>query len=48
MRVGKGSVPAFYSGSPEYAGTVNVVRMSETAGVTVTRVPLEIAREVRG
>jgi len=45
VRVGNGAVPAYYSGSPEYAGTVNVVRMSESAGVTVTRVPLDIARD---
>jgi DNA repair exonuclease SbcCD nuclease subunit len=45
VRVGNGSVPAHYSGSPEYAGTVNVVRLSEAAGVTVTRAPLDIARE---
>ena len=45
MRVGNGTVPAYYSGSPEYAGTVNVVRLSEAAGVTVTRAPLNIARE---
>jgi DNA repair exonuclease SbcCD nuclease subunit len=44
-RVGDGTVPAYYCGSPEYAGTVNVVRMSETYGVTVTRAPLDIARE---
>jgi DNA repair exonuclease SbcCD nuclease subunit len=44
-RVGDGAVPAYYSGSPEYAGTVNVVRLSETGGVTVTRTPLDIARE---
>jgi DNA repair exonuclease SbcCD nuclease subunit len=44
-RVGNGKVPAFYSGSPEYAGTVNVVRLSETSGVSVTRAPLDIARE---
>jgi DNA repair exonuclease SbcCD nuclease subunit len=44
-RVGNGRVPAYYSGSPEFAGTVNVVRLSEAAGVTVTRVPLAIARE---
>jgi DNA repair exonuclease SbcCD nuclease subunit len=44
-RVGNGVVPAFYSGSPEYAGTVNVVRLSESGGVTVTRAPLDIARE---
>ncbi len=46
VRVGNGVVPAFYSGSPEYAGTVNVVRLSETGGVTVTRAPLDIAREI--
>ena len=46
VRVGNGSVPAHYSGSPEYAGTVNVVRLSEANGVTVTRAPLKIAREV--
>jgi DNA repair exonuclease SbcCD nuclease subunit len=45
VRVGNGAVPAYYSGSPEYAGTVNVVRLSETAGVSVTRQPLDIARE---
>jgi DNA repair exonuclease SbcCD nuclease subunit len=45
VRVGNGSVPAHYSGSPEYAGTVNVVRLSEAAGVTVTHAPLDIARE---
>jgi DNA repair exonuclease SbcCD nuclease subunit len=44
-RVGNGAVPAYYSGSPEFAGTINVVRLSEAAGVTVTRVPLDIARE---
>jgi len=46
VRVGNGAVPAYYSGSPEYAGTVNVVRLSEAGGVTVTRAPLDIAREV--
>jgi DNA repair exonuclease SbcCD nuclease subunit len=36
MRVGNGAVPAFYSGSPELARTVNLVRL--TAGeVIVTR-----------
>lgn len=44
-RVGNGVVPAYYSGSPEFAGTVNVVRLSQSNGVTVTRVPLAIARE---
>jgi DNA repair exonuclease SbcCD nuclease subunit len=45
IRVGNGSVPAYYSGSPEYAGTMNVVTMSEEKGVTVTRAALDIARE---
>jgi DNA repair exonuclease SbcCD nuclease subunit len=48
VRVGNGVVPAYYSGSPEYAGTVNVVRLSDTGGVTVTRAPLDIAREISG
>jgi DNA repair exonuclease SbcCD nuclease subunit len=46
VRVGNGVVPAYYSGSPEYAGTVNVVRLSDAGGVTVTRAPLDIAREI--
>ncbi len=45
VRVGNGVPPAFYSGSPEYAGTVNVVRLSEAQGVTVHRAALDIARE---
>lgn len=44
-RVGNGVVPAFYSGSPEYAGTINVVRLGEDGVVTVTRAPLDIARD---
>lgn len=43
-RVGDGTVPAYYSGSPEYAGTINVVRLG-AGGVTVTRAPLDIVRE---
>ena len=46
VRVGNGVVPAYYSGSPEYAGTVNVGRLSDSGGVTVTRAPLDIAREI--
>jgi hypothetical protein len=38
-RVGDGVVPAFYSGSPELAGTVNVVRLG-VDGVRVRREPL--------
>jgi DNA repair exonuclease SbcCD nuclease subunit len=45
-RVGNGGVPAYYSGSPEYAGTVNAVRLSLDGEVVVSRVPLDIAREV--
>ena len=45
VRVGNGVVPAYYSGSPEYAGTINVVRLGPS-GVTVTLKPLDIAREV--
>jgi hypothetical protein len=46
MRVGNGAVPAYYSGSPEYSGTVNIVRLSAAGGVTVMRAPLDIAREI--
>jgi DNA repair exonuclease SbcCD nuclease subunit len=45
VRVGNSMVPAYYSGSPEYAGTVNVVRLGK-GGVTVMRAPLDIAREI--
>jgi DNA repair exonuclease SbcCD nuclease subunit len=45
VRVGNGTVPAYYSGSPEYAGTVNVVSLKRNGEVTVTRAPLDIARE---
>jgi DNA repair exonuclease SbcCD nuclease subunit len=45
-QVGTGNVPAYYSGSPEYAGTVNVVRLGATGEVVVARVELDIAREV--
>ncbi|HZU05571.1 MAG TPA: metallophosphoesterase [Chloroflexota bacterium] len=38
-RVGNGRVPAYYSGSPDLAGTVNVVRLSPQ-GVCVVREPL--------
>jgi DNA repair exonuclease SbcCD nuclease subunit len=39
-KVGGGAATAFYSGSPDYAGTVNVVRLG-AAGVAVTPLPLE-------
>jgi DNA repair exonuclease SbcCD nuclease subunit len=40
MRVGNGVVPAYYSGSPELAGTVNLVRLTAAGEVVVTREPL--------
>jgi DNA repair exonuclease SbcCD nuclease subunit len=45
-KVGNGGVPAYYSGSPEYAGTINVVRLTGSGQVAVSRVDLDIAREV--
>jgi DNA repair exonuclease SbcCD nuclease subunit len=43
--VGNGAIAAYYSGSPEYAGTINIVRLTEAGPVAVTRVELDIARE---
>jgi DNA repair exonuclease SbcCD nuclease subunit len=40
-----GAMAAYYSGSPEYAGTMNVVRLSASGEVAVTRAELNIARE---
>lgn len=40
VAVGDGSVPAYYSGSPELAKTVNVVRLSPTEGVVIRREPV--------
>ena len=45
-RVGACAIPAFYSGSPDYAGTVNVVRLG-AAGVDVARAPLDLPEAVR-
>jgi DNA repair exonuclease SbcCD nuclease subunit len=39
-RVGNGKVPAYYSGSPEYVGTVNVVRLRSDGRVEVAQTPL--------
>jgi DNA repair exonuclease SbcCD nuclease subunit len=39
-RVGDGEVTAYYSGSPEYAGTVNVIRLRENGVVEVIHAPL--------
>jgi DNA repair exonuclease SbcCD nuclease subunit len=43
-KVGNGRIAAYYSGSPEFAGTFNVVRLGD-GGVTVTREALDIARD---
>jgi len=45
-KVGNGGVPAHYSGSPEYAGTVNIVRLGASGDVAVTRAALDIARDI--
>jgi DNA repair exonuclease SbcCD nuclease subunit len=37
---GSGAVPAYYSGAPTYAGTVNVVRLSADGAVDVSRRPV--------
>ena len=37
---GDGSVPAYYSGSPDLAGTVNVVRFRDGGAPEVSRAPL--------
>jgi DNA repair exonuclease SbcCD nuclease subunit len=47
MRVGNGAVAAYYSGSPEYAGTINVIRLTDPGQVAVTRLELDIPREVQ-
>jgi len=39
--VGSGGVPAFYSGSPDYAQTVNVVRLAAGAPATVSKLPIK-------
>jgi hypothetical protein len=37
MQVGNGAVPAYYSGSPALAGTVNLVHLTASGEVVVTR-----------
>jgi DNA repair exonuclease SbcCD nuclease subunit len=43
--VGNGRIAACYSGSPEFAGTVNVVRLRHGGDVEVSHLGLDIARE---
>jgi len=45
-KVGAGRVAAYYSGSPEYTGTINVVRLTARSEVVVTQHALAIAREI--
>jgi DNA repair exonuclease SbcCD nuclease subunit len=40
-QVGGGRPPAWYSGSPDYAGTVNLLRFDPVVGLTVKRERLE-------
>jgi DNA repair exonuclease SbcCD nuclease subunit len=42
-QVGNGVIPAYYSGSPEWAKTVNRVRLTASGEVVVTRDPLPSA-----
>jgi DNA repair exonuclease SbcCD nuclease subunit len=44
-KVGDGKVAAYYSGAPEYAGTINLVRLGRGGTVTISQLALEIARE---
>ena len=44
-KVGDGKVAAYYSGAPDYAGTINLVRLGADGGVTVSQLALEIERE---
>ena len=40
VRVGDQDVPAYYSGSPSYAGTVNAIRLHSDGRVVVTQIPV--------
>ncbi|HEU4341124.1 MAG TPA: hypothetical protein VFU31_06090, partial [Candidatus Binatia bacterium] len=40
VQVGNGEIIAYYSGSPEYAGTVNVVRFRRDRVVDVSQTAL--------
>ncbi len=46
-RVGNGKVQAHYSGSPDLAGTVNVVRLKVGGAIEVARQPIAPANEGR-
>jgi DNA repair exonuclease SbcCD nuclease subunit len=40
LQAGDGSVPAYYSGSPDLARTVNLIRFQDGGVPKITRVPL--------
>lgn len=42
VKVGSGDIHAWYSGSPDYARSINLVRLSHNAGVDVDRVHLDL------
>jgi hypothetical protein len=46
VKVGNGAVAAYYSGSPDYVGGVNVVRLTKAGSVEVTPTPIDIARDL--
>jgi DNA repair exonuclease SbcCD nuclease subunit len=48
VRVGNGAVKAYYSGSPELAGTVNLVRLAADGTVEVAREPIRWDRPPGG
>jgi len=41
IKVGDGATPAYYSGSPDYAKTINVARLRGNCLVEVERHPLD-------
>jgi DNA repair exonuclease SbcCD nuclease subunit len=43
VRVGEDGIHAYYSGCPDYTGTVNVVRLAAAGAVEVARSPLIVA-----
>jgi DNA repair exonuclease SbcCD nuclease subunit len=44
-KVGNGAIAAYYSGSPEYAGTINLVCFTRPSNVVVSHLELDIARD---
>ncbi len=45
VKVGSGDVNAWYSGSPDYARSINVVRLSGNGSVDVTLEPLDLPED---